>query len=164
MNSNNLQTEIEDLVPKLLNLAKELTGNDISSNCKFILSEIKNSLGNSHVSRVLRIKENDKKKPLAFSEIMPKLLIIFDNLYDINLRIYKSRRNLTIIDIRYYTKFSLDPEYKQKVIENPPMLHCGVELPPWLTEKKEKFDINREHKQWLLNWKLFWAKRKLIRN
>lgn len=41
------------------------------------------------------------------------------------------------------------------------MLHCKVATLPWLTEQKEKFDINWEHKQWLIYWKLFWARQKL---
>ena len=158
MTSNTLRYEIEKAVPKLLDLAKELTWNVCSDNCKFILTEIKDSEENFHMQRVSRKKENEKKVPVAFSELMPTLQNLYDNLYDINLYIYKSDRLLTVVDIRYYPKSSLDEEYRQKVSHNPPMLHCKVAHPPWLTGKNEKFDINWEHKQWLANWKLFWAK------
>lgn len=144
-------------------MARELSWNKISDNCKFILSEIKNSEENFHVQRVSIKKENDKKVPIIFSEIMLPLQNLYDNLYDINLHIYKADRHLTVIDIRYYPKSSLDPDYRQKVIQNPPMLHCKVAQPPWLTDKKEKFDINWENKQWLIRWKLFWMGQELKR-
>ena len=161
MTSKTLQKEIEEAVPKLLEMARELTWKDISDNCKFILTEIKDSQENFHVQRLLRKKENDKKVPVSFSELMPTLQNLYDNLYDINLHVYRANRHLTVVDIRYYPKSSLDQDYRQKVLHNSPMLHCKVAQPPWLTDKREKFDINWEHKQWLINWKLFWAKRKL---
>lgn len=161
MTSNTLQKEIEEAISKLLNIARELTWNDISDNCKFILTEIKESRENFHVQRRLRKKENDKKMPMAFSELIPTLQNLYDNLYDINLYIYRAHRHLTVVDIRYYPKSSLDQDYRQKVLHHPPMLHCKIAQPLWLTDKKEKFDINWEHKPCLINWKLFWARRKL---
>ena len=163
MTSNTLQKEIEEAFPKLLDVARELTWNKISDNCKFILTEIKDSRENFHVQRQLRKKENDKQVPMTLTELMPTLQNLYDNLYDINLHIYRANRHLTIIDIRYYPKSSLDQEYRQTVLNNSPMLHCRIAQPPWLTDKKEKFDINWKHKQWLINWKVFWARRKLKR-
>jgi hypothetical protein len=106
----------------------------------------------------LRKKENDKKVPLTLIELMPALHSLYDNFYDINLHIYKAEKNMTIIDFRYYPKSSLDPNYRLKVLHNPPLFHCKVAHPPWLADRKKKFDINWEHKQWLINWKLFWAR------
>jgi len=160
MTKDTLQKEIEEAVPKLLDMARELSWNKFSDKCKFILSEIKDSEENFHVQRVLRKKENDKKVPVTFSEIMPTLQNLYDNLYDINLHIYRAATHLTIVDTRYYPKSSLDPDYRPKVIHNPPMLHCKIAQPPWLTDKKEKFDINWEHKQRLIQWKLFWMGQK----
>ncbi len=48
-------------------------------------------------------------------------------------------------DIRYYLKSSLEEHYREQVIHHPPMIHSKVANPPWLSEKKEKFDINWEH-------------------
>jgi hypothetical protein len=163
MTSNTLQKEIEEAVPKLLKLARELTWNEISDNCKFILTEIKDSQENFHVQRVLRKKENDKKVPVTLGELMPTLQSLYDNFYDINLHIYRATKSVTVIDFRYYPKSSLEQEYRQKVLHNAPMLHCKVATPPWLFEKKEKFDINWEHKLWWINWKLFWMGQKLKR-
>ncbi len=163
MTKDTFQKEIQEALPKLLDMASELSLNKISDNCKFILSEIKDSEESLHVQRVSRKKENDKKAPVTFSEIMPPLLNFYDNLHDINLHIYRADRNLTVVDIRYYPKSSLGPDYRQKVVQNPPMLHCKIAQPPWVTDKKEKFDINWEHKQWLIRWKLFWMGQELKR-
>lgn len=161
MSPATLQEEIEKAIPMLLKLAKDLTWNKISNNCRFILSEITNSDTTAHQERNRRILENNKKIPVTFSEIMPVLQNLYEDLYDINLFIYKSSKKLTIIDIRYYPKSSLEEEYRQKVISNPPMLHCKVAMPSWVFDKKEKFNINWEHnKRWIL-WKYFWQKRKL---
>jgi len=161
MTKHTLQKETEEAVAKLLDLTRELTWNKISDNCKFILTEIKDSQENFHVQRVLRKRKNDRKVPMTLVELMPTLRNLYDDFYDINLHIYRATKSMTIIDFRYYSKSSLDPDYRQSVLHNPPMLHCKVAQPPWLTDKKEKFDINWEHKQWLINWKLFWARRKL---
>lgn len=160
MTKDTLQKEIEEAIPKLLDIARELSWNKISDNYKFILSEIKDNKENYHVQRVLIKKENDKKVPVTFSEIIGALQNLYDNLYDINLHIYKADKHLTVVDIRCYPKSSLDPFYRQKAINNPPTLHCKVAQPPWLTDKKGKFDINWEHKQWLIKWKLFWMGKK----
>lgn len=161
MTKHTLQKETEEAVPKLLDLARELSWNKISDNCRFILTEIKDSQENFHVQRVLRKRENDRKVPMTLVELMPTLQNLYDDFYDINLHIYRATKSMTIIDFRYYPKSSLDQDYRQRVLHNPPMLHCKVAQPPWLTDKEEKFDINWEHKQWLINWKLFWALRKL---
>ena len=138
-----------------------MTWNKISDNCKFILTEIKDSQDNFHVQRKLNKIENDKKVPVALTELMPTLQRLYDNLYDINLHIYRATNSMTIIDFRYYPKLSLDQDYREKVLQKPPMLHCKDIMPPWLSDKKEKFDINWEHYEGLNRWKLFWLKLRL---
>ena len=161
MSPATLQEEIEKAIPILLNMARDLSWNKISGNCQFILSEIINSDTTSHEERNRRLLENNKKTPIPFSEIMPKLWHLYDNLYDINLFIYKSSKKLTVIDIRYFLKSSLDQDFRQKVINNPPVYHCKVAMPPWVSEKKEKFNINWEHNKRRILWKYYWQKRKL---
>lgn len=161
MTSSTLQKEIEEAVPKLLDIARELTRNKISGNCKFILTKIKDSQENFHVQQLLRKRENDKKVPVLLQALMPTLQSLYDNLYDINLHIYRVTKEVTIIDIRYYPRSALDQAYRQKVLHNPPMLHCKVTTPPWLYGQKEKFDINWEHSEGLNRLRLFWMKLKL---
>lgn len=159
MTPSTLEKEIKELSIELLRLAEELTWNKISGNCRFILSEIKNSNQNFDIRRKIMIKENDKKKPAILPELMPVLQELYKNIYDINLEIYKATKTMTIIDIRYYLKTSLDKDYMQTVLHNPPMLHCKVALPPGQHGKEAKFDINWQHKPWLIKWKLFWLRR-----
>jgi hypothetical protein len=161
MSLSTFQNEIEEAVSKLLNLARELTYNKISNNCKFILTEIKDSDENFHAQRQLRKKENDKKVPVTLGELMANLQSLYDNLYDINLHIYRANKEMTIIDFRYYPKSSLDKDYLMKVLHNPPMLHCKVAQPPWLFDKREKFDVNWEHYQGRNTLSRLWMKLKL---
>jgi hypothetical protein len=145
MTSSTLQKEIEATVPRLLEMARELTWNKISDNCKFILSEIKNSDGNFQTERKLRIKENDLKVPVTLEELMPALQNLYNNVYDLNLYVYRSGKDLTIIDIRCYLKSSLDADYRAMVIDNEPMLHCKIPMPASPGSKNVKFDINWEY-------------------
>ena len=160
-----LEKNIETLVEGLLNMAKELTWNKISPNCKFILSEIKDMDGNFHDQRLIIQKENNRKNPVSFSEIIPVVLQLYPTFYDINLHVYKAKKRETIIDIRYYSKFSLDSEYRETVMNKESMLHAKQAMPPWLPMNgpKPKFDINWEHKHLYLKWRMYLERRKLKR-
>ncbi|MCB9046651.1 MAG: hypothetical protein H6550_11020 [Chitinophagales bacterium] len=161
MTENTLEREMIGAVAKLLNMAREHTWNRISDNTRFILSEIHDSEQNLFEATRLKQKENNKKDTASLKEILPQLLEMFDNLYDINLEIYKTTKHYTIIDIRCYLKSSLDEKYRKSVAEKTPMLHCKIPYPPWLWDKKEKFDINWQHKTYLNQWKMLIARFKL---
>lgn len=150
-----LEDEIKEAIPGLFAMAKSLTRNNLSENYKVILTEIKDTDENLYEKTKKRKKENDKKLPVTLSALMPTLLVLYNNLYDINLHIYKATKKCTIIDIRYYPKSSLTPEYRQTVLQKPPMLHCKVLHPMWLSDKKEKFDINWEHYEGLNQLRLW---------
>lgn len=161
MTLETLENEIKEAIPRLFEMARSLTRNKISDNYKFILTEIKDSSENFHEQRKINKQINDKKIPVSLAELMPTLRVLYDNFYDINLLIYKATRHITIIDLRYYPKSSLDNDFRTKVLTKPPMLHCKVTHPPWLSNKKEKFDINWEHYKGLNKLRLFWLKLKL---
>ncbi len=161
MTPTSFQKELETAVPQLLDLARGLTCNKISDNCKFIFSEIKNSDKKNFEIQQLMLKENKKKTPVLLEELMPTLQKNYNNFYDINLQIHKSSKKITIIDIRCFFKNSLDNNYKQTIINNPPLLHCKVPIPDWLTNKQERFDINWEHYKFKNLWKTYWARQKL---
>ncbi len=156
-----LEEKIQEAIPKLLDMARDLTWNNISGNCKFIVTEIKNNQDSFLEQRKLNKKMNDKKVPVTLTELTPKLQRLNDIVYDINLHIYKATKNTTIIDVRYYSKSSHDRDYQEKVLHKLPMLHCKVAMPPWLSDKKEKFDINWKHYEGLNRLKLIWLKLKL---
>ena len=164
MTSDNLQHDLEEAIPKLLEIAKELTWNKLSDNYKFILTEISSSEEIFHEQRILQKRENDKKIPVTIQELMPILQKLYYNIYDINLYVYRSTKKMTVIDIRYYSKSSLDEDYKRMVINNSPMIHCKVSMPAWLSDKQEKFDINWEHYYGWNKMHLFWKKLKLAAN
>ena len=157
----NFKKDIKEAVTSLLDLARGLSWNNISDNCKFILTEIKDSEENAPRQRQLRKKVNDNKVPMPFSEIISMLESLYDNLYDINLYIHRAKQNVTIIDIQYYPKSTIDETHRRNVLDNPPMLHCKVKMPPWLSDNKKKFDINWEHHEGLNTLKRFVMKLKL---
>lgn len=161
MTLETLENEITEAIPLLVEMAGSLTRNTISGNYKFILTEIKDSSENFHEQRKKNKLVNDKKVPVTLTELMPAIKELYHNFYDINLYIYRSKRNMTIIDFRYYPKSSLDEDFRLKVLDKPPMLHCKVTYPPWLSEKKEKFDINWEHYERLNRLRLLWLGVKL---
>ncbi|SIT08763.1 hypothetical protein SAMN05421788_103403 [Filimonas lacunae] len=155
-----LEDNIRKLVSDLLTMARELTWNTISDNCKYIITEIKDIQGNIHEEKRLQQKINKQKIPLEWQEIMPTLNALYDNVYDFNLYVYRAKKNVTIIEICYYPKSSLGVAYHEEVLHNPPMYHCKVAM-PWVDDKKKKFNINWQHYEMLIKWRMFWERLKL---
>ena len=153
-----LENELNEAVSQLLVMARSMARNYISGHCDFILSEIKGESGNLFEQLRIRKSENDHKTPTNLSSLMPTILALYDNLHDINLYVYSAKAELTVIDIRYYLKSSLEESYRLGVANDPPMLHCKVCYPPYSFRKNEKFDINWEHKTLKLWWKMLWLR------
>ena len=131
------------------------------------MSEIDESNGKNIFERAkIQKKVNEKKSPKQLSEIVADLTKIYDNLYDINLYIYKSLPNKTIIEIRYFLKTSHTAEFYPTIQNNEPMLHCKVAIPPYVakepnsTEKQELFDVNWELGGFRHEWNKFLWKAK----
>lgn len=134
-----LQTKLEELTPILIDMAREVAWNKISSNCLYIHSEIKIDDKDPNF-------RNNTMKPRKLEGIMPDLNAFYPDFYDINLCIYKASKPVTIIDVRYYLKSSLDPEYFEKVVNDTPMLHCKVHRPNYAGISSARlFDINWQH-------------------
>lgn len=55
----------------------------------------------------------------------------------------------------------LDKEFLDKVKTNEPMLHCKINIPPYIEETKKKFDINWEQGRITQQWKMFWWKQRI---
>ena len=162
MNKETLEQNIKSLTTKLLELARECCWNEISNDCVYIISEIKDSPEkNFNEQRIDRNQLNKDKTPKSFECTISHLAGIYSNLYDINLYVYKAEKKRTIVEIRYYPKSFLDIEYYEKVKNNEPMLHCKVSHPPYLSETNPaKFDINWEFGGMKQSWKMFWGRRK----
>ncbi|WP_298782758.1 hypothetical protein, partial [uncultured Polaribacter sp.] len=146
-----LQEKIRKATSSLIDMAKDMCWNKISENYEYIKSEIDESIGKNSFERAkIRKKVNDKKTAKSLSEIVSELNAIYENLYDINLHIYKSLPNKTIIEIRYFLKTSHTAEFYPTIKNNSPMLHCKVGIPPYFSkhpnsaEKQKIFDVNWE--------------------
>ena len=157
-----MEQNIKKALPQLLKMARDHCWNTISDHCLFILSEIKNDEEDFSDQRVARKKVYEKKVPKSFEEIMDDLKLIYDDLYDVNLYIYKALKDKTIIEICYYPKSAFDKDYFEKVKDKEPMLHCKLSLPPYRPYgSKEKFDINWGLGGLRHQWNMFWWRRRI---
>ena len=160
---NNIEKEIENLTTSLLDLVNLNCWNVISKNLMFIFSNISEVQGeNFFIERNNRNKLNKNKTPKNFDEAISSLKEIYNLIYDINLYVYKSERHSTIIDIRYFLKSELDPDFLKTIVSNAPMLHCKIAIPPYLNNRKKKFDVNWELGGIRYNWNMFWWKNTLL--
>ena len=161
MTIDTLDKDLKCLTDDLLEMARNLTWNEISNDCRYILTEIIDSDKNFFEQRKLRKRLNDLKIPKDLNLIVPDLKTVFDNIYDLNLYVYKAKAEQTIIEIQYYPKSSLDKVYFEKVKNNKPMLHCKIATPPYADDNKIKFDINWEHGGLRHEWKMFWWRQEI---
>lgn len=161
MKKENIYTELTASSKLLLNLARDLSFSYISDNCLYIITKISDNAKNFHDRNKIRLKENSLKVPKSLSQILPDLEALYSNFYDVNLYIYKADKQVTIIEIQYYPRSSLEMEYNEKTEFQESMLHCKVSLPAYHIDTKEKFDINWEFEPLNHRWKMFWWKRKI---
>jgi hypothetical protein len=155
---NNLELNLKEATSSLLEMARNSCWNKISDNTSYIISEIINDERNFFDKRIERKKANERKKAKSLEQITADLKDIYENLYDINLYIYKSEKESTIIEIQYYPKSSLESDFYETVKENNPMLHCKVGLPHYRKNETEKFDVNWELGGILHEWNKFLGK------
>jgi len=161
MNKENLHNDLKEAIENLLGMARNHSWNAVSDNCLYIISEIKDSTGkNFFEQRKIRKKLNRNKEPKPLQVIVSELESIYENLYDVNLYVYKSTTRLTVVEIQFYLKTSLDKDYFQKVKNNEPMLHCKVAIPPYSNDDKSKFDINWELDGLRHKWRMYWWRKR----
>lgn len=164
MTKENLHSDLAEATDKLLGMAREHSWNTISNNCLYIISEIKDSNGNNlFEQRKIRKKVNHDKEPKRLDTVVTALEGIYENLYDVNLYVFKSTSKQTVVEIQFYPKSSLEKDYLEKVKDNDPMLHCKVAIPPYSNEDKSKFDINWELGGPRHEWKMFWWRKRTKR-
>ena len=165
MKETDLYNEIDKATTKLLEMARVSCWNRISNNCEFILSEIDDTrASNFFEERKLRKSENVNKSPITLKQAIDELKEIYTNLYDVNLHIFRSMNDKTIIDIRYFLKTKLEVDYQQQVKDKEPMLHCKIGIPPYQHNKEDKYDINWELGGIRNKWKMFLWKSKYRMN
>ena len=141
---DNIEQSLKEASSALLEMVRNSCWNKISNNTSYIISEIINDERNFFDKRIKRKKANEKKNPKSLVQITAELKDIYENLYDINLYVYKSKKESTIIEIQYYPKSSLESDFYETVKSNEPMLHCKIGLPHYQKNNNEKFDVNWE--------------------
>jgi hypothetical protein len=157
---NNLEQNLKEATSNLLEMARNSCWNEISDNTNFIISEIVNDEQNISKKQIERKKANERKTPKSLEQIATELKAIYENLYDIILYIYKSKKENTIIEIQYYPKSSFESDFFETVKDNEPMLHMKVGIPPLLNNKTEKYDVNWELGGIRYEWNFFWRRMK----
>jgi hypothetical protein len=163
MKKETINQELSDAVQNLLQLARKLSFSKISDKCSFIISEIKASEKNAFEQTKNRKSINAKKIPKSFTEIVSEVADLYPNLYDVNLYIYKAKKNETIVEIQYFPRTFLDLNYQKITADQETMLHYKVSLPNYASNSDEKFDINWEHGTLNHLWKQFWWRLKTMR-
>ncbi len=159
MKNESLETIISNATSDLIDMATDICWNKISRNCEFIMSEIKNNEEFSEQNKT-RNKLNAQKIPKSLNEISVDLKCFYEEIYDINLHIYNSLKNKTIIEIRYFLKSSFQKEFYSTIKDNEPMLYCKINKPPYASGRK--FDVNWELGGIRHEWNLFWYRIKNI--
>ena len=162
MTKENLHSDLKDATLKLLEMARDHSWNTVSDNCLYIISEINDLVGkNIFEQKKIRKKVNQRKKPIPIEIVVSELELIYGNLYDVNLFIYKSTSKLTVVEIQFYPKTSLVKDNLEKAKDIDPMLHCKVAIPPYSKDDKSKFDINWELGGFRHNWKMYWGRKRM---
>lgn len=155
---NTLEQNLREATSTLLEMARRSCWNTISENTGFIVSEIKNDSRNFKIQRIEKNKANRRKKPVTLEKATAQLKSMYENLYDIQLHIYKSQKDNTIVDIRYYPKSELESDFYEKIKNNHPMLHCKVGVPFYASDTSKKYDVNWELGGIRHQWHSFWNK------
>ena len=146
INPDNLKEQIKEATSQLLEMAKEYSWNKISSNVKYVIKKVDTKVFNDtnlYELNKIRRKLLEKKPKLNLNKAVEELKAEFENIYLVELYIFNSKKDRTFVEIEILEKSELDEEYRETVIENSPMLHCKIAIPPYIGfDKKEKFDIN----------------------
>ncbi|KFF23638.1 hypothetical protein [Chryseobacterium vrystaatense] len=144
MTHESLEKNIEISAVRLIKLAEERSWNKISHHMTFIISDCNEFKGeNFGEIRKSRWKINRYKIPQPLDQVIGVLKNEYEDLYDVNLYVFKALRKETVIEIQYYRKSNLNPDYFEKIKDNQPMFHSKITLPGYALDGA-KFDINRE--------------------
>ncbi|OCA80359.1 hypothetical protein BBH99_15895 [Chryseobacterium contaminans] len=144
MGKENLKEKIEICIVNIQQLATTNCWNKISSNFVFIVSDFNEFEGeNFFERRKSRNKVNKSKIILSLDLAIDILDREYQDLYDVNLYIFKANKKETIIEIQYYRKSNLASDYLKMVKDNEPMYHAKI-LKPYYVKDSNKFDVNWE--------------------
>ena len=161
MNEQEFEREIKDATVKLIDLAKKSCYNNISSDLKYILANVREYNTDQGLFDELKWKRiNHKKTPLNFQEVILDLKDKFSDLYDVKLLIYKALKECTIVELRYCLK-SIMSKSGETNKNREPVITCSVSIPQYAADSNKKFDINWKHGGFQHNWKMFFWRRRI---
>ena len=165
MDLDTLDKELFEGVQSLLKMARELTYNHISDNLIFIIHRVDQLYTNlsTYADRnKLRIKSIRQQSKLNYNQAVEELKHIFNNIFEINLYVYKANKSQTIIEIEVTNKNESPLSYPV------PNLYCKVPIPPYVLDNHQnvtkKFDINWESSTLTTKWKMYLWKLKFKKN
>jgi len=148
MTDYKLETELNNGSKELLKIARKQCSNSFSENFEYITTEI--NVNEIKTFKTKNIKPTTLKN--AINQLNP-----FNEIYDINLLIYKAEKFKTIFEIKYFLKTSIESNSERNLSDVETMIHLKINLPPYKDESK--FDINWEFGGIKHFWKMFWWKR-----
>ena len=161
----NLNLQIKEATNTLLEMAKEHSWNKISNEVRYVINTVKTEITeveNLFDRNRMRKKILEGKERVNLDSAIKQLKSDFDNIYLIELYVFKAKKNETIVEIEILEKSQLEDEYRKTVADKSPMLHCKVAIPPYKGLKgKGKFDINWQLETIEYKWKMFWWRRKI---
>ena len=156
MNQEDLKNNIEFCVASVLKLAKVHCWNIVSDNLFFIVSDFNEFESGFREYRASRSRINNSKIVLDLDSAIEILHREMEDLYDVILYIFRTNKNETILEIQYYRKSNLNPDYLALVKDNMPMFHSKIPMPVYAWEGG-KFDANWESGGGIDHrWKIFW--------
>lgn len=139
----NLYNQIKEATKELLEMAKERSWNKISNDVSYVIKK-------------------GKSERMNLDSAIKQLKSEFENIYLIELYVFKAEKKETIVEIKILEKSELDFEYRKTAINESPTLHCKVAIPPYIgLEEKGKFDINWQWETFEYKWKMFLWRRKI---
>lgn len=155
----NLEQVINEASHKLLEMLNEHVKNNVSNNFYYVINRPgkENSPTSNFFERNrIRKKLLNSKEILDLKDSVNNLKSFFNEIYLIELYLFKSERNRTIIEIEIMEKDALEEKYRESIKTNPPGLHCKVALPPYVKAgSAEIFDINWQLGSLKHKWKMF---------
>ena len=157
-----LKKELQKVIEDTIEIAKLRTWNKIPADCQFVLTEIKFD-SDFLKQRKDYQKETRKKKLCDLDEIISKLSVFYEDIYDITIVIFQVKKEYNIIDIRYFLKTSFDKDYYEEIKNREPIFYVQLPIPsyldPCLNElENKKFDINWQFHPIRYKWNMFISK------
>lgn len=157
---------LRDLTTSAIKLADMHTFDKIPTECKYLLSEVRCDLRFPDLHRGRKYyKQEKKKKPLlSSSDIVNELESLYGDLIEVYVEVFRVKRNLTIIEVRYLLNRSVDDidEYlamKMIIKDQLPIFRAVITSPPYVFDlENEKFDINWRFKAIKCRWNMLKAR------